>query len=151
MKSTTNLKSSSTQHLSQLFAPCGLPRSPPPYRVPDTLHQTHLETNTEELIASVITAINTTKNWQKMLDNHRFESRRLIMNVMRQNSEMGLMSQFLQNCNSAQDAEKIAALIVSVLNEIGLESVWQIRILKHIFTEAKEGRSLADSTLNCKF
>ncbi len=103
--------------------------------------------NTDELIASVITAINTTKNWQQVLDNHRTESHRLIMNVMRQNSEMGLMSQFSQNCNSTQGAEKIATLVVSVLNEIGLESVCEIRMLNRIFTAAKEGRSPTQTEL----
>lgn len=93
-----------------------------------------------EIVSSVVASFNSIQNWCSAIEKDRQESRRLIMNIMRQNSEMGLVSQFLQECNSHQNAEKIGYEFVSTLNQLGLESVCEIRMRSRHFVSATEGR-----------
>ncbi|HET8705112.1 MAG TPA: hypothetical protein VFM46_02320 [Pseudomonadales bacterium] len=96
--------------------------------------------NIDEITASLIASLRSFQCWREALERDRQESRRLMLNIMRQNSEIGLVSQFLHECNSHQSIEKIAFEFVSILNQLGLETVCEIRMRSRNVITATAGR-----------
>lgn len=82
---------------------------------------------------------------ENSIETQYAETAQLLMSVMRQNSELGTLINFLQETNTCKTFEHLCQSLVDLLNDLGLESVAELRITNKLVSCGSGGRVLNKS------
>lgn len=84
---------------------------------------------------------------ENAMETQSAETTQLLMSVMRQNSELGALINFLQESNTCKDFEHLSLLLVDLLNELGLECAVELHVTNKTIANGPAGRTLTKSEI----